>query len=279
MSVPEDIDRLERMIEQLRKKYELYFSGQERKEPAQDRVQVERMARQLHNAFITNSGIMYRLKSVSTTLTSYQTYWDRVLRQMEEGTYKREIDKRKIIQKDMAIAREAERKGEGYISMDEYLDGDLDDEIGKAALDAIHAHHPPHHTAAHARAAEKPAPAKPAPSRVEGPEAPPPPPKPAAAQAPRPAAKPAAAAPKPAAPDGGMNPSKVAELYNAYITARRTLGEQNVNVSLDGFKKQLEKQIPALRQKYKTDAIDFRISIKGGKASIKAVVGSTDDDG
>lgn len=252
MSVPEDIDRLDHMIEQLKKKYELFFSGMERKEPGPDRVAVEQMARRLHTAFITNSAHMYRLKTVTTKLTTYQTYWDRVLRQMEEGTFRREIDKRKIIQKDMAIAREAERQGEGYISMGEYNDGDLDDEIGKAAVEAFggldHAHKhrgagAPPHPAAHAQ----------------------PPPAPA----PKPA---------PAAANGELKHSHVAELYNAFVMAKRTLGEANVNVSLDGFKKQLEQQLPALRAKYKTDQVDFKISIRGGKASIKAVVGNKDEE-
>ncbi|MBI5528237.1 MAG: hypothetical protein HY897_18040 [Deltaproteobacteria bacterium] len=261
MSASEDIERLDHMIEALKKKYEMFFSGMERKEPSGDRAAVERVVRQLHTAFITNSAMQYRLRTVATKLTTYQTYWDRVLRQMEEGTFQREIDKRKLVQRDMAIAREAERKGEGYVSMDEYLGGSLDDEIGQAAHEALVSHKRP---AAPPPAAEKP------PHKPAVPAAP--------AEKPRPSPAPPRPSAAPPQQGGGIPKERVRELYDAYVTARRTLGDRDVNVSLDGFARQLDKQVPSLRQKYKTDAIDFKVSIKGGKASLRAVVGGKDDE-
>jgi hypothetical protein len=263
MGTAEDIERFDQAIESLKKKYELFFSGMERKEPTADRAAVERMARQLHTAFITNSAMIYRLRSVATKLTTYQTYWDRVLRQMEEGTFQREIDKRKIVQRDMAIAREAQRKGEAYVSMGEYLDGTLDGEIGKAAEEALASH-----ARDRAAAKQRDGRAEKAPAEKAGP----------------PGGKPAAppsspAVPRPSAPPtGGIPQERVRELYEAYMTARRTLGERNVNVSFEGFARQIDKQIPGLREKYKTGVIDFKVSIKGGKASLRAVVGGKDEE-
>ncbi|MBI5529607.1 MAG: hypothetical protein HY897_25045 [Deltaproteobacteria bacterium] len=276
MGAAEDIDRFDHMIDSLKKEYELFFSGMERKEPSTDRAAVERMARQLHTAFITNSAMIYRLRSVATKLTTYQTYWDRVLRQMEEGTFQREIDKRKLVQRDMAIAREAERKGEGYVSMGEYLDGALDDEIGKAAEDALssRARDPAAAPAGdgHARGT----PPEKARAPAERPAAPPPSPAPPRPSAPRSA--PAAPTAKPPAAAAGIPKERVKELYDAYVTARRTLGDRNVNVSFEGFARQIDKQIPGLREKYKTGSIDFKVSIKGGKASLRAVVGGKEDE-
>jgi hypothetical protein len=262
-----EIARLDAMIEDLRKKYELYFSGMEKREPSMERMTVEGLARRLHSTLIFNTGLVYRLKSVATRLTSYQAYWDRTLRQMEEGTFRRELDKRKLIQQDWAVKREAERLGEGYIGMHEYLDGDLDDELHRAAMDAL----------GNEPAENQPEAPPDAIERLETPE-------PASfTPVPLPAASSAPAYPVPPAPynppstgitarpkGGGMTESRVKEIYEAFMSARRAVGE-NTNLSLEGFRRQIESQLPNLREKFRTENIDFKVSIKGGKALLKAV--------
>jgi len=96
MPISEDIDKLERGIEQLNKKYERFFSGVERKEPSDDRSRVENLARHLQGEFIANSGQSFRLGSITMRLTTYKTHWDRILREMEEKGLQKKI-KGKII--------------------------------------------------------------------------------------------------------------------------------------------------------------------------------------
>lgn len=201
-----EITKLENMIENLKKKYELFFFGLEKKPPNAERDQVERKLRELLNAFITNSGQRYRLQSVSAKYNSYQRYWDRILQQIEEGTYQRELLKRQIIQKE--FAKEAYKKKDVYVIGEE-------EERAKTPF---------------------------------------------------------------ASASKGLSDEYVKELYDSYVQVKQTLGESTGNITVEAFKKSLEKQLPVLKEKYKTDNIEFKISVKGGKATIKAVPANKDEE-
>ncbi len=207
MDINAEITKLENMIESLRKKYELFFFGLEKKPPNAEREQVERKIRELLNAFITNTGQRYRLQSVVGKYNSYVRYWERILQQIEEGTYQRELMKRQILQKEFAQ--------KSYKKQDAYVIGDDED---TTASDS-----------------KKPS-------------------------------------------QGPLSDNYVKELYDNYIQVKQTLGESTGNISVEAFKKSLEKQLPLLKEKYKTDNIEFKISVKGGKATIKAVPADREDE-
>jgi hypothetical protein len=79
------------------------------------------------------------------------------------------------------------------------------------------------------------------------------------------------APPRAASADGGgMDDEKMKRLYNVYMQAKKRTGEQT-NLSLDGLKKQLEKQIPAIKQKHGCKDVEFKVVLKNGKAMLKAV--------
>lgn len=69
---------------------------------------------------------------------------------------------------------------------------------------------------------------------------------------------------------GGMDDEKMKRLYSVYMQAKKRTGEQT-NLSLDGLKRQLEKQIPAIKQKHGCKDVDFKVVLKNGKAMLKAV--------
>lgn len=69
---------------------------------------------------------------------------------------------------------------------------------------------------------------------------------------------------------GGVDDEKMRRLYNVYMQAKKRTGEQT-NLSLDGLKRQLEKQIPAIKQKHGCKDVDFKVVLKNGKAMLKAV--------
>ena len=204
MDINAEITKLENMIEALRKKYELFFFGLEKKPPNAEREQVDRKVRELLNAFITNTGQRYRLQSVIGKYNTYQRYWDRILQQIEEGTYERELLKRKIIQQE--FAKEAYKKKTYTIGEEE--------------------------------------------AAVSG----------------------------GASSSDPLNENSMKELYESYIQVKQTLGEPTENISLEAFKKSLEKQLPVLKEKYGTSDIEFKVSIKGGKATIKAVPINKEDN-
>ncbi|MHA7634570.1 MXAN_5187 C-terminal domain-containing protein [Corallococcus sp. M7] len=92
-------------------------------------------------------------------------------------------------------------------------------------------------------------------------------------QSPRPAAAPAAAALRPAAagPGGGMSDDKLRAVYDAYVTAKRRCQEDTSKLSYESVAATLRKQVPELLKQHNAKAVEFKVVIKDGKASLKAV--------
>lgn len=85
------MNELEVRMRQLRTLYEKYFVGNERLPPTQERRDVFRMIRELDNLHVQNTAQKFRLRSLIQRFNSYKAYWSRVERQIEEGTYERDV--------------------------------------------------------------------------------------------------------------------------------------------------------------------------------------------
>jgi hypothetical protein len=85
------IGELELRIDRLRSLYEQYFMGIERLEPSVPRKDVERRVQILRKEQIRNSGMRFRFQMLLQKYNTYQTYWQRICREMEAGTYKRHV--------------------------------------------------------------------------------------------------------------------------------------------------------------------------------------------
>ena len=84
-----ELNRLMSATEALKRKYDLYFMGMEKREPGVDR---ERLEIQLRNCRLTaayKTSTRFKFQQFMARYRSYTGYWDRVLRQMEEGTYRK----------------------------------------------------------------------------------------------------------------------------------------------------------------------------------------------
>ncbi|TSC23909.1 MXAN_5187 C-terminal domain-containing protein [Corallococcus sp. Z5C101001] len=88
-----------------------------------------------------------------------------------------------------------------------------------------------------------------------------------------PAAAPVAAPPRPAAagPGGGMSDDKLRAVYDAYVTAKRRCQEDTSKMSYESVAATLRKQVPELLKQHNAKAVEFKVVIKDGKASLKAV--------
>lgn len=82
-----ELDQLEISIAELKVQYEQFFSGILPREPEKEHQLLKRSIRNLHNAPFKNSAINYRLRTLETRYSSLNTYWQRVLRERESGTY------------------------------------------------------------------------------------------------------------------------------------------------------------------------------------------------
>ncbi len=85
------IEELEKRVDRLRALYEQYFIGIERLEPGVPRKDVERRFYVLRRTQIRNTALRFRFQNVLLRYNTYQTYWIRICRQIEEGTYKRDV--------------------------------------------------------------------------------------------------------------------------------------------------------------------------------------------
>jgi hypothetical protein len=85
------VEELEVRVERLRALYDQYFMGIEKLEPAVPRKDVERRLYVLRRTSIRNTSLRFRFQNVLLRYNTYQTYWMRICRQIEEGTYKRDV--------------------------------------------------------------------------------------------------------------------------------------------------------------------------------------------
>ena len=94
--IVKDIDALVVELEKLRLAYEQYFLGFERVEPQKLRETVVGLIRKYSSAAIKNTAARFRFQQTVARYNVYTTYWDRVLREIEEGRYQRDVFRAKI---------------------------------------------------------------------------------------------------------------------------------------------------------------------------------------
>ena len=96
----EDLDELEESIGNLHVLYEKYFLGIDRKSPEQERTRVSKRMRELRTTTVRNTMLKFRINTMFAKLISFERMWDRTLREIEEGTYKRDVFKAKMHAKE-----------------------------------------------------------------------------------------------------------------------------------------------------------------------------------
>ncbi len=101
----EELNDLDESIQGLQVSYEKYFLGIDRKPPEQERRRVSAKARELRTSLVKNTALKFKVNSLFAKLLSFERMWDRTLREIEDGTYKRDVFKAKLHQRD--------RNGEG----------------------------------------------------------------------------------------------------------------------------------------------------------------------
>lgn len=87
------MNRLEAMIEQLKVQYEQYFVDILPRPPDQLEKDVRRFIKELLAAPFKNSADRFRLRTLVQRFQTYHTYWERVAKQREEGTYVKDLFK------------------------------------------------------------------------------------------------------------------------------------------------------------------------------------------
>ncbi len=85
------IEELETRVERLRALYEQYFMGFEKIPPAVVHKDVERRIYALRREQIRNTAKRFKLQTTIQRYNTFQQYWQRIMREIENGTYKRHV--------------------------------------------------------------------------------------------------------------------------------------------------------------------------------------------
>lgn len=85
-----ELAALEQAAEELRVAYDHYFLGIEKREPQKQRTDLERTMRRSDLFDANRATVRFRFSTLRHRMATYATYWDRTVRQIEEGTFRRE---------------------------------------------------------------------------------------------------------------------------------------------------------------------------------------------
>ena len=286
--IAEVLKELENKVERLKVLYEQYFMGIEKMEPQVARKEVTRTMLTLQQQYIRNTALRFKFNTMLQKWQIYVTYWNRTLREIENGTYVRHLQKAK---------RKAEREGRelpaemrfdkvrppsGTFNLDEdtkdsapsFLDLDtgqssrapVKDEELEEVWDRLTA------TSEPKRAAKTPPPTTataPAPGR---PLTPPAPPAPRTSSVTTPLPKkpppPPSAAMLPKIP--GMSEQELRTLHQRYVDAQKASGAA-AQVKYETLVNSLAKQVPSVLAKPGVKGVRFDVSVENGKPILKAI--------
>jgi hypothetical protein len=92
----EELTELDEAIQNLQVLYEKYFLGIDRRPPDDERKRISKRARELRESLVKNTALKFKINTLFAKLLSFERMWDRTLREIEEGTYKRDVFKAKL---------------------------------------------------------------------------------------------------------------------------------------------------------------------------------------
>jgi hypothetical protein len=234
--VARECSEVEEAIAALRMSYEQFFLGMERRPPTAEHNELKKRIQKMKGAFIRQTALKFRVQSIQSKFLTYERLWARTLQEIEAGTYRRDLFKAKLHQKER-IEKEKEK--------DKEKQQEPPPQEKKEAA-------PPQKAAAPAPSAPAAKPAAP-PARAPAPQAP------------------AAAAAASSGLAHALSDQKLRAVYDAYVTAKRRCQEDVSKLSFEQVAANLRKQVPELVKKAGAQGVDFKVVIKDGKAILRAL--------
>lgn len=99
-----ELSELENRLERLRALYEQYFLGIEKIEPGVARKDVDRRFWLMRKVKVRNTARRFKLQMLTQRYNTLQQYWTKICRQIENGTYIRQLAKAKRRAAEQKIA-------------------------------------------------------------------------------------------------------------------------------------------------------------------------------
>lgn len=243
------IGEMEKKIERLRSMYESFFMGVERIPPNTARREMNRMMLEMQQVLISNSSLRFRFQSLSQKWVLHITYWNRTMREIEAGTFRRDVAR---------TQRHLAERG-GAITEEEALALGIPKNRVKAFV------------ARHQRLSSKktgtalPSPSPPAPPQVApaAGRAQPPPVPASARRSPSPDTTAIAALP-------GLTDIDFESAYRHYVDAHKKLGTESEALPKEKIRARLGKQLPKILEEQKCQRVQLDVAVEGDKVRLRA---------
>jgi hypothetical protein len=246
-----DVMRLEEEIEELKVRYEMYFLGNERREPVHQREELKKKVLRAKESFTRNAALRFRIQSLHARFLSYERMWLRSAREKEDGTYRRDLFKARLHARGKPpVGPAATAAKQDPSSVHPASAVSEAPELSAGASDSL--------AAAVAGAAA----AGPASRTVKPGAAPPSAPPKAVAKSTPPAAR---------APGGKLAETEMRALYDQYVAAKKRCHEDVSKLSYEAVARSVAKQVPELMAKHNASSVDFKVVVKDGRAVLKAI--------
>jgi len=111
-------------LKRLKALYEQWFQGVERIEPQVPRKDLDRLFQRLNKEKPRNTAARFKLQQLQARYNVYASYWQRIARQIEEGTYERDLRRAR---RRRGAGREQPQEVKTYeVGLDEGFDLDVD---------------------------------------------------------------------------------------------------------------------------------------------------------
>ena len=87
----QEVEELELKVERLKALYQQFFMGIEKIPPDVLKKEVDRTIWRLRREQLRGTRLLFKFQQIVQRYNTYQNYWARILRQMESGTYQRDV--------------------------------------------------------------------------------------------------------------------------------------------------------------------------------------------
>jgi len=249
------LTEMERKLERMRGLYESFFMGIERSPPEVVRRDLNRQILEMQQVPISNASLRFRYQALTQRWVLLITYWNRTMREIEAGTFSRDLAKAK---------RHMAQTGTSAVTLEEALAMGIPEKRAKAFVAHQQAELSRRASKAQTKAAATsaaPAQAAGSPAPAGGPEAKVAPPAPEAASE-------ESEGPPPPLP--GLAEAEMQDAYRRYLEAHQKTGAANPPPSMNRLRRRLAKQLPQVLSANNCSRVRLEIAVDDGKVHLRA---------
>jgi hypothetical protein len=244
------LEEMGRKLERMRGLYESFFMGIERSPPEVLRRDLNRQILEMQQVPIGNASLRFRYQALTQRWVLLITYWNRTMREIEAGTFGRDLAKAK---------RHLSTKGTSAVTLEEALAMGIPASRAKAFV-------------AHQQAMQDRRPAKTGAATTGGAQAtraPADTTEPKAAPPAAPAATARSGGPPPI-PLPGLPEADLQDAYRRYLEAHQQVGASAPPPAMDKLRRNLAKQLPQILSANNCSRVRLDIAVEDGKVRLRA---------